>query len=112
MRALLRAWRRRRRQARLHRCAHRELDRLFFERRQVLAAGRLEPRHRSRITLLEVEAGASGEVRRILFGIIRHPRPHPLAPRGDEVLEVLEYLPGRGRLSVAGSRNLTRRGKP
>jgi len=43
---------------------------------------------------------------------VRHPKPHPLAPRGDEVLEALVYRPAEGTIEVAASRNLTRRGPP
>lgn len=107
----LETWKRWRQSARLRRCAQRRLDELFFVHRELLAAGRLEPHHRSRISILEIDPGPDGSVERILFGIIRHPRPHPLAPRGDEVLELLDYFPDQRRLSMAGSRNLTRRGK-
>jgi hypothetical protein len=45
----------------------------------------------------------------LLFGIVRHPKTHPLAPRGEEVLELLEYRPREETLEVTGGANLSRR---
>jgi len=101
-----RSWRRRRA---LRRRAARELDALFRERIELLRAGRLRPHHRSRVHLLEVDPAPDGTPARIRFGIIRHPRPHPLAQRGEEVLEILEYRPAADTLRLLASRNLTRR---
>ncbi|UCF66590.1 MAG: hypothetical protein JSV80_12460 [Acidobacteriota bacterium] len=105
VRSRWRAWRRRRAERRL---ASRRLDELFSTRPDLLRCGRLRTEHRHRVNILEIDADESGEVQRILFGIIRHPKAHPLAVRGEEVLELLEYRPVDQRLSVAGSRNLTR----
>lgn len=101
-------WRARRAAASRLAAARRSLDVLFAARPELLARGRLKPHHRGRATILDIETAEGGEIRRILFGIVRHPRPHPLAPRGDEVLELIEYLPGEGDLRVAGSKNLSR----
>ena len=102
-------WWKRRKDARRRRALGLEaLDRLFLERSELLPQGRLKRRHRNRCNLLEIDLDDGGEVERLLFGIIRHPKTHPLAPRGDEVLELLEYRPREGTLQVAGSRNLTR----
>ena len=103
--AALARWNARRRALAAARAA---LDELFTRRPELLAAGRLKPHHRGRATILEFECEADGDVRRVLFGIVRHPKAHPLAPRGDEVLELLEYHPLEGTLAVVGSRNLTR----
>lgn len=105
---LLAWWRTRRSEAKRLTRARRELDELFFRRPEVLAGGRLKPHHRGRATILEIEEGKDGAVERILFGIVRHPKPHPLAPRGDDVLELIEYWPRENRLTVAGSKNLRR----
>lgn len=102
-------WWRRRAEARRRRALGLEaLDRLFLERSELLSQGRLKRHHRNRCNLLEIDLDENGAVERLLFGIIRHPKTHPLAPRGEEVLELLEYRPGEGTLQVAGSRNLTR----
>lgn len=88
------------------------MDELFADRPELLAQARLAPRHRARLILLDVETGEGDAVAAILLGIVRHPKPHPLAPRGDEVLEALVYRPAEGTIEVAASRNLTRRGPP
>ena len=78
-------------------------------RAELLPKARLKRHHRHRCSVLEVELSESGAVARLLFGIVRHPKAHPLAPRGDEVLELIEYRPAAGSLANVGSRNLTRR---
>ncbi|MCU0223793.1 MAG: hypothetical protein MUF27_06940 [Acidobacteria bacterium] len=103
--AALARWNARRRALAAARAA---LDELFARRAELLAAGRLKPHHRGRATILEYDVAPDGGVRRVLFGIVRHPKAHALAPRGDEVLELLEYRPPEGTLAVVGSRNLTR----
>jgi hypothetical protein len=86
------------------------LDELFFSRPEVLDQGRLKPHHRQRVSVLEVIPKERGRITRLVLGIVRHPKAHPLQPRGEDVLEILEYRPAEGRLEVLGSRNLTRRG--
>ncbi len=86
------------------------LDHLFAVPNDVLAQGRLRPKHRGRIHLLEIEDDDEGQISRLLLGIVRHPRTHPLAPRGEEVLELLEYRPDEGTLENVGGANLARRG--
>jgi hypothetical protein len=93
---------------RLHREADRLLDELFSSRPAALAQGRLAPRHRRRISVLEVSVDADGAVDALLLGIVRHPRAHPLATRGEEVVELLLYRPRAGSLENVGSRNLSR----
>lgn len=105
---LIARWRTSRRRRSALRAARRELDRLFFETPELLPAARLSPKHRGRVSILESDMDEHGSVTRVLFGIIRHPKPHPLAPRGDEVLELIEYLPAERRLGNVGARNLTR----
>ena len=99
---------RRRASARRLRAARGELDRLFLDP-SLLAQGRLKPHHRHRATILEIEGPGDGPIERVLFGIVRHPRSHPLARRGDDVLELLEYRPAERTLRVVGATNLTRR---
>jgi hypothetical protein len=106
---LIARWRSSRRRRGALRAARRELDRLFFETPELLPAARLSPKHRGRVNILESDLDEHGSVTRILFGIVRHPKAHPLAPRGDEVLELIEYLPAENRLGNVGARNLTRR---
>jgi hypothetical protein len=102
----LRAGRRRRA------AAARALDRLFASS-EAMRRARLAPRHRSRIVVLELDLAGDGSEgpdrpERLRFGIVRHPKRHPLAPRGDEVLEIHDWWPDEGRIECVGSRNLTR----
>jgi hypothetical protein len=107
----LRRWWARRREERARRQAGwRALEELFGGKPGVLKQGRLKPHHLNRVHLLEVDLDERGEVSRLLFGIVRHPKAHPLAPRGEEVLELLEYRPREETLEVTGGANLTRRG--
>lgn len=83
---------------------------MLFRDSERLAAVRLRPHHRSRATILEVEPGPGGRPVRIVFGIVRHPKSHPLAARGEDVLELIEYEPP-GAPRVLLGRNLDRRGR-
>ncbi len=102
-------WRNWREDVRRRRAAAAALDELFALRRDLLSRGRLRPDHRRRLNVLEVETDASGGITYILFGIVRHPKTHPLAPRGEDVLELLLYRPRESSLEVVGGGNLTRR---
>jgi hypothetical protein len=93
---------------RLRREAERLLDELFSSRPATLAQGRLAPRHRHRISVLEIDVDGQGAVDALLLGIVRHPKSHPMAARGDEVAEVLLYRPREQTLANVGSKNLTR----
>ena len=107
----LREKRARRREERARRQAGwRVLEQLFREKPAVLAQGRLKPRHLNRVHLLEVDLDQHGVVTRLLFGIVRHPKAHPMAPRGEEVLELLDYRPAEETLEETGGANLTRGG--
>jgi hypothetical protein len=106
---LARYWASRREEARRRERASRELDRLFDERPDVLREGRLRARHRRRLVILEIEED-EGRISRLRVGIVRHPKAHPMQPRGEEVLEILDYHVEPPRIEVVGSRNLTRRG--
>ena len=106
---IMEALSRSRERSRERRAAHRVLDTLFAEHAELLPEARLRLHHRHRCTVLEVDRDANGTVERLLFGIVRHPKAHPLAPRGEEVLELIEYCPGAGTLRNVGARNLTRR---
>ena len=101
-------WRSHRRKSAELRAARRALDALFGERAELLPQARLKPKHRGRAVVLEIEVDGELEASRVLFGIVRHPKAHPMAQRGEEVLELIEYLPAEGRLAVVGARNLTR----
>ena len=104
------AWRRRRSAERERRRAGwQALEELFATKPQVLRQGRLKPHHANRVHLLETDLDRHGRVVRLLLGIVRHPKSHPLAPRGEEVLELLEYRPDEETLEVTGGANLTRR---
>jgi hypothetical protein len=106
------AWRNRRKAEREQRRAGwRALEELFASKPEVLRQGRLERHHANRVHLLETELDRDGRVVRLLFGIVRHPKSHPMAPRGEEVLELLEYRPDEETLEVTGGANLTRRGE-
>lgn len=102
-------WQQRRAERERHAAGWRALEELFTHKPQVLSQGRLKRHHAARINLLEVDLGPDGSAERVLFGIVRHPKTHPLAPRGEEVLELLEYRPGEDSLEVVGGANLTRR---
>jgi hypothetical protein len=103
-------WRNRRKAERERRRAGwRALEELFASKPEVLGQGRLKPHHANRVHLLETDLDREGRVVRLLIGIVRHPKSHPLAPRGEEVLELLEYRPNEETLKVTGGANLTRR---
>lgn len=116
---------RRRERRRLHAEARRALDELFHSRPGVLQQGRLRPDQRGRCLILEVDPAPGGggdeglehggaargnpaPLAAVRFGIVRHPKSHRWAPRGEDVLEVLEYRPRPGTLRLVASRNLTR----
>ncbi len=83
----------------------------LFARPELLRQARLRPDHRHRVVVLEDELDEELRVLRLRLGIVRHPKSHPMQPRGEEVLEILDYDVPAGTIEVAGSRNLTRHGK-
>lgn len=100
--ALARWWHRRK----LHSLARRELARLFDDPSR-LEGTSLKPAHRGRVTIVEIEKSGEG-LKAVVFGILRHPRPHPFSPQHHRVMEWWRLeLPG-GRIERAGSVNLSR----
>lgn len=99
-----RAKRRRRREAR-------RLLAALFDRPDIRVVSSLRPDHRSRAVLLGYE-GEGGDVTRLRFGIVRHPRPMPLRGVHHEVIEVYRYDVRTGKVEVVSSHNVTRRGAP
>lgn len=87
--------------------AERLVDAIFADA-ELMAQARLAPRHRARLQLLEIACDAEGAIESLLLGIVRHPKAHPLAPRGEEVVEILQYVPRERTLTNVGSRNVTR----
>jgi hypothetical protein len=106
MRGLAARWKAWRARAGQRRAAHRLLDELCTQP-DVLSQARLRAHHRHRLVILEIEPELA-PIERLRLGIVRHPKSHPLQPRGEEVLEILDYRPGERTLEVVGSRNLTR----
>lgn len=101
--AMARWWHRRQ----LRSIARRELTRLFDDPPR-LEGTSLKPAHRGRVTIVDIEEGEGG-VQALVFGILRHPRPHPFSPQHHRVMEWWRIeLPG-GRPERAGSVNLSRR---
>jgi hypothetical protein len=84
--------------------ARRELDALFNER-TLLKGTSLKPHHLGRTQVLEVLE----EPRRILFGIVRHPRPYAFSRQVHEVLEVWCYHLDPPRLERVRGHNLSRK---
>lgn len=92
----------------------REAERLLaalFARPDLGAISSLRPEHRARAVLLGCEA-EGGRVARIRFGLVRHPKPLRLPGVCHEVIEIYVYDVAAGSVTVTGSRNLTRRGRP
>jgi hypothetical protein len=107
MRGFFKRWQERRRErGAIETC----LDALFM-RPELLRQGRLRPDHRRRVVVLEKELDDEQQVKSLRLGIVRHPKAHPMQPRGEEVLEILDYDVVNETIEVAGSRNLTRKGK-
>ena len=100
----LRAWLERRRQERRARRLLADL----FRRPDLLRGTSLEPRHANRWVLVGVEAGG-GELARIHFGILRHPRPYAFSRQSHKVVEYYTYDPGSGAVVREKGLNLTRR---
>ena len=76
-------WRSHRRKSAELRAARRALDLLFTDKARLLPQARLEPKHRGRAVVLEIEVDDDLEASRVLFGIVRHPKSHPMQPRGE-----------------------------
>lgn len=81
----LETWRESRRRARERREA-RALLRELFRDPEALAGTSLNARHRSRWVYLEHEI-EDGEIARVIFGILRHPRPYAFSSQSHKVIE-------------------------
>lgn len=108
MSPFLSKWLERRRQKRREAQAIEAALDSLFEKPELLDSARLSRRHRRRLAVLEVAWSDGGAPEEIVLGIIRHPKAHPLAQRGEEVLELLIFRPGDPSLEVARGVNLTR----
>ena len=98
-----RNWLNRRRRAREIR---RVLDDAFHTP-ELLRSTSLRPGHRNRYVILDHDE-EEGELRRIHFGIVRHPRPYAFSRQHHEVLEFYVYDVSAGRIQVVKGINLTR----
>jgi hypothetical protein len=102
------------RQFRQKRAEAREARRLLrglFECPDLRRVSSLRPDHRRRAQFLDWET-AGGEVVRVRFGLVRHPRPLRLRGVHHEVIEIYVYDVRAGTVEVVASHNVTRKGKP
>ena len=88
------------------RLANRKLREIF--RAGVLLEGTsLRPEHAGRCLILDQEI-QDGEVTRLRFSILRHPRPYPFSRQFHEVIEYYAFDAAAARLRREGSVNVTR----
>ena len=99
---LLSFWRR----VKEERAARRLLGELF-QSPELLRGTSLEPRHGGRWILLRHES-ERGQVVRVWFGILRHPRPYPFSRQSHKVIEHYLYEVEEGRVRRLSGLNLTR----
>ncbi len=99
----LRRWRERRRRGRR---ARRLLDELF-RRPDLLSGTSLRARHAGRWIHLGEEV-EDGEISRIDFGILRHPRPYAFSRQSHKVIEYYTYHVREGRVERRQGVNVTR----
>lgn len=102
---LYREWRRGRRG---RRAALRSIAELFA-RPDRLKGTALRARHRNRWIYLDHEVDDEGQICRIRFGILRHPRPYAFSPQSHKVIETYTYDPRLHRLEREAGLNVTRR---
>ena len=67
----------------------------------------LAPKHAGRWVLMDYELEGD-RIRRVWFGILRHPRPYTFSRQSHKVVEYYLYDVEAGRISVAEGHNLTR----
>ncbi len=89
---------------RLWRRARRALDDLFRNKTELLEPTSLRPEHRVRTQVLDVRESPF----EILFGILRHPRPHAFSRQFHEVVELWRYDVEEGVVERLKGHNLTR----
>ena len=103
----LKNWFSRRRETRT---ARRRLGELF-DTPEILAGTSLKPRHGGRWIYLGHETDG-GEVARIRFGILRHPRPYAFSRQSHKVIEYYTYDVLKQEIGRERGVNITRaRGK-
>jgi hypothetical protein len=100
----LREWLRRRR---LERDARRRLDDLFRSPERLRGTS-LAPRHLARCVILGFDE-ENGEILRVRFGLVRHPRPYPFSRQSHQVVEYYLYDLRTAEVRVEHGINLTRR---
>lgn len=83
----------------------------LFDRPDLAAMSSLRPAHKSRAVFLDAE-GTARQIRRIRFGLVRHPRAANVRGVHNEVVEIYEYDLEKDMVTVAHSRNITKRGMP
>ena len=91
---------------RLRRRAWREL-RVLFDHPERLAGTSLRPAHRGRVDVVDLEDDG-GELRAILFTILRHPRPLPFSHQFHAVMQLYRYDLAAERVEHVRSLNLSR----
>ena len=79
----------------------------LFRSPDLLRGTSLQPRHAGRWILLEHER-TDGEVTKVQFGILRHPRPYAFSPQSHKVIEVYRYDVKEGRVERVAGYNWTR----
>ena len=94
------------RKLRVNRRARKLLD-AAFRSPDLLRGTSLAARHASRWVLLDVEA-EGGDVVRIAFGILRHPRPYPFSRQSHLVIEHWAYDVRAGKIERTRGVNVTR----
>jgi hypothetical protein len=99
----LREWLRRRREGR----EARRLLRAAFRDGTALHGTSLKPHHAARSVVVRHEA-EGGQVARVWFGILRHPRPYAFSRQAHKVIEYYRYDVAAGRIERLEGHNLTR----
>ena len=85
----------------------RKMIREMFDDGEILKGTSLRRAHRSRVDLFDFEM-RDGDLTRIGFTILRHPRPYAFSSQHHEVVELYRYEPKQRRLRREKSLNLSR----
>jgi hypothetical protein len=86
----------------------RALLRSLFDQPDLLAKTSLRRDHRGRAVYLRHERDEAGQVARVTFGIVRHPRPYPFSRQFHEVLEFWTFDVARRTVQRDRGVNLSR----
>jgi hypothetical protein len=78
-----------------------------FRSGEPLKGTSLGPKHGARWLLMDYELEA-GQMARVWFGILRHPRPYAFSRQSHNVIECYLYDLKSGRIAVVEGRNVTR----